>query len=132
MSFTPTTTIGYVLVAVMLFGTTASILVIRHVLSTSKWSLADALSEDVDVSIDDPTSPGKKLVVSTSKSSASRLIALMGMIAILILYVSIGTACIWSLVETGKFPDSALQGAAFLTSGLSLFVPYAVNKMTAK
>lgn len=130
--FTPATSVAYILIGVVLLGTTATILIIRDGLLNSKWSLAEALSEDADASIDDPANPGKKLVVSTSKSSMSRLIAFMGMMAILILYVSIGAACIWGLVQTGKFPDSALQGAAFLTSGMSLFVPYIVNKATAK
>jgi hypothetical protein len=130
--FTPATSIGYILIGVVLLGTTAAILNIRSGLSNSKWSLAEALSEDIDVSIDDPANPGRKLIVSASKSSMSRLIALMGMTAILILYVCIGAACVWSLVQNGKFPDSALQGAAFLTSGMSLFVPYIVNKATLK
>jgi amino acid transporter len=130
--FTVAMSIGYILIGVVLIGTIVAILNIRDVLLNSKWSLAEALSEDIDVTTDDPANPGKTLIVSGSKSSMSRLIALMGMMAILILYVCIGAACIWSLVQSGKFPDSALQGAAFLTSGLSLFVPYMVNKATSK
>jgi hypothetical protein len=130
--FTVSTSIGYTLIGVAVLGTTAAIISIRDALLHSKWSLAEALSEDVDLSIDDSANPGKKLTIARSKSSMSRLIALMGMMAILILYVCIGAACIWSLVQTGKFPDSALQGAAFLTSGMSLFVPYIVNKAASK
>jgi hypothetical protein len=82
-------------------------------------------------SVDDPANPGHKIDRTTSKSSMSRLIAMMGMMAILILYVSIGWACLWTLTQDGKFPDSALQGAAFLTSGVSLFVPYVADKATS-
>jgi hypothetical protein len=126
--FTPKLSVGYILIGVILLGTTIAILSIRDILATSSWSLADALSEQSHISVDDPANPGKKIVSSVSKSSMSRLIAMMGMMAILILYICIGCACVWSLTQDGKFPDSALQGAAFLTSGISLFVPYVANK----
>lgn len=128
---TPKLSVAYILVGVLLLGTTIAILSIRDILAASTWSLAEALSEQTTVSVDDPANPGQKIVRSTSKSSMSRLIAMMGMMAILILYVSIGCACVWSLTQEGKFPDSALQGAAFLTSGISLFVPYVANKATS-
>jgi hypothetical protein len=126
--FTPKMAVGYILIGVILLGTTIAILSIRDILATSKWSLADALSEQSTVTVDDPANPGQKIIRSDSKSSMSRLIAMMGMMAILILYICIGCACVWSLTQDGKFPESALQGAAFLTSGVSLFIPYVVNK----
>lgn len=129
--YTPQASVGYILICVLLLGTTIAILSIRDILSSSTWSLADALSEQTVVTIDDPKNPGQKITQSVSKSSMSRLIAMMGMMSILILYVTIGCACVWSLTQTGKFPDSALQGAAFLTSGVSLFVPYIANKATS-
>ncbi len=128
---TPRNTVAYILIGVLLLGTTTAILSIRETLTASTWSLAEALTEQVSIAVDDPANPGHKLISTTSKSSMSRLIALMGLMAILILYVCIGCACVWSLVQDGKFPDSALQGAAFLTSGLSLFVPYLANKATS-
>ena len=128
---TPQASVGYILICVLLLGTTTAILSIRDILSTSTWSLADALTEQTVVTVDDPKSPGQKITQSVAKSSMSRLIAMMGMMSILILYVTIGCACVWSLTHTGKFPDSALQGAAFLTSGVSLFVPYIANKATS-
>jgi hypothetical protein len=129
-AFTPTMTVGYILTGVTLLAAAVAIVSVTSALSNSQWSIAEALSEEVAVEIDDPANPGKKLTVSKSKSSTSRLIALMGMMVILVLYVCIGAACVWSLTQQGKFPDSALQGAAFLTSGLSLFVPYIVSKTT--
>jgi hypothetical protein len=128
---TPKVSIAYILISVLLLGTTMAILSIRDILAKSDWSLAEALTEQTEVMIDDPAHPGQKIVHSTSKSSMSRLIAMMGMMTILILYVCIGCACVWSLMQEGKFPDSALQGAAFLTSGISLFVPYVANKATS-
>ena len=129
--FTPKASMGYILVSVLLLGTTIAILSVRDILATSTWSLADALTEQTSEQIPDPANPGRMIVHVTSKSSMSRLIAMMGMMAILILYVCIGCACLWSLTQDGKFPDSALQGAAFLASGLTLFVPYLANKVAA-
>jgi hypothetical protein len=128
--FTPKTSVAYILICVILLGTTIAILSIRDTLANSTWSLADALTEQTVVTTDDPNRAGQKISQTVSKSSMSRLIAMMGMMAILILYVCIGCACVWSLTQEGKFPDSALQGAAFLTSGVSLFVPYIANKAT--
>jgi hypothetical protein len=129
--YTPQASVGYILICVILLGTTIAILSIRDILSASTWSLADALTDQTVATVDDPKNPGQKISQTVSKSSMSRLIAMMGMMTILILYVSIGCACVWTLTQTGKFPDSALQGAAFLTSGISLFVPYIANKATS-
>lgn len=128
---TPKASLGYILVGVILVGTTMAILSIRDILATSTWSLAEALSETTGTTIDAPDGLGKTITKTVSKSSMSWLIAMMGMMAILILYICIGYACVWSLTQEGKFPDSALQGAAFLTSGISLFVPYIANKASA-
>ena len=129
--FTPKASIGYILVSVLLLGTTFSILSVRDLLANSTWSLAEALTETTTEKVADPQNPGQTTLRTTSKSSMSRLIAMMGMMAILILYVCIGCACVWTLTQEGKFPDSALQGAAFLTSGISLFVPYVASRASA-
>jgi hypothetical protein len=129
--FDPKASVAYILICVILVGTTIAILSIRDALANTTWSLAQALTEQTVVTIDDPNHAGQKISQTVSKSSMSRLIAMMGMMAILILYVCIGCACVWSLTQNGKFPDSALQGAAFLTSGVSLFVPYIANKATS-
>ena len=129
--FTPKASLGYILVSVLLLGTTFSILSVRDLLANSTWSLAEALTETTTEKVADPQNPGQTMLRTTSKSSMSRLIAMMGMMAILILYVCIGCACVWTLTQEGKFPDSALQGAAFLTSGISLFVPYVASRASA-
>jgi hypothetical protein len=128
---TPQLSVAYILIGFLLLGTTLAILSVRDILATSTWSLAEALSEQTTVSVDDPANPSHKIDRTISKSSMSRLIAMMGMMAILILYISIGCACLWTLTQKGTFPDSALQGAAFLTSGISLFIPYVANKATS-
>ena len=58
--YTPQASVGYILICVLLLGTTIAILSIRDILSTSTWSLADALTEQTVVTVDDPKIRGRK------------------------------------------------------------------------
>jgi uncharacterized membrane protein (DUF485 family) len=95
--------------------------------SNSKWSLADALSEDVELS--DPTDATKKFTKLVA--SSSRLIALLGSIAILALYIGFAIVVLWFYARAGVIPDSTGSVIQFLLSGLALFAPYVVNKFSS-
>ena len=99
------------------------------------WSLANALSEDVDLPLKDAAgntvmNNGAAVLVPTMMASSSRLIALYGLFAILILYLGCGMFVLYDLGTGQALPD--LQKVQnFLYSGLTLFAPYVVNKFAA-
>ena len=86
------------------------------------WRLGDALSEEGEI-----TGPGggKQTVML---ASSSRLIALLGMIVIMALFLGVGTIVIWELAETGSAPvlDGVLK---YFLAGAGLFIPYSVNQI---
>lgn len=112
---------------------------IRRALANTKWSLADALSEEVQVTGWDtsvtPNKPlldasGNPLLVTEMCASSSRVIALMGMLVILLMFLGFGVFSLFSFGKTGTLPDSMSNVVDFLLSGLTLFAPYLVNKFS--
>ncbi|CAK8719138.1 hypothetical protein GCAAIG_08600 [Candidatus Electronema halotolerans] len=91
----------------------------------SEWSLSDALSEPVEVTNKD--SENKEKIVEM-RASSSRLVAFMGMIAILVLFIGFGTFALYRFAVSGELGEDADKVVTFLTAGLTLFAPYAVNK----
>ncbi len=101
----------------------------------SKWSLADALSEETDLTVDDDnhkpyTVNGVVVKKTEMRASSSRLIAFIGTIAILMLFLGFGAFILWNFANTG-----AITGASdirnYLFAGLTLFAPYVVNKFSS-
>lgn len=100
---------------------------------------SDALSEETEVTAWDVQngikkpmldSNGKPLFVVEMRASTSRVIALMGMIVILLMYLGFGTFALFSFGKTGVMPKSVDQIVTYLLSGLTLFAPYLVNKFS--
>lgn len=118
---------------------------IRAALNKANWNLGDALSEEVEIS-DVTTNAGSKEeataveskpaksdevkppMVTVMRASISRLIALMGMMVILFIFIGFGVFSLYSYAFTGEMPDSTDKVIQFLTGGLTLFAPYLVNK----
>jgi hypothetical protein len=100
--------------------------VIRNALASDKnaWSLADALSEEGEVSEGDATV--KKMV-----ASSSRLIAFFGLVVMLCFFIGFGLFVLYDFGADGKVPDSIGGVVKFLLAGLSLFAPYAANQVRA-
>jgi hypothetical protein len=105
-----------------------------------KWSIADALSEEVEVGTTekDPNTKlpiknneGNIAMTSEMKASSSRLIALLGLIAILALYVGAGLSVIYEFALNHTVPSGTKDIAQFFLYGLVMFAPYAVNKVTS-
>jgi hypothetical protein len=100
------------------------------------WSLANALSEESDLTVLDtnnlPYSVNGAVVKETVLvASTSRLIAFLGSTAILALFLGFGDFALWDFGTTGTLPDSLKDAITFMVSGLTLFAPYAVNKASA-
>ncbi|MGH7023435.1 MAG: hypothetical protein ACREEB_07575 [Caulobacteraceae bacterium] len=97
------------------------------------WSLANALSEDVNMpAMDSNKNPimvnGAAVLVPTLVASTSRLIALYGLFAILLLYLGFGGFILYDLGTGQNLPANLGQVQGFLLSGLTLFAPYLVNQ----
>jgi hypothetical protein len=104
-------------------------------LAASDWSLAEALSEEVAVPVfDDAGNPVMAGAAQAMRSrmvpSTSRLIALMGLFAILLLYIGFGGAVLYYFTTGQVLPPQIGEVRSFLYAGLTLFAPYIVNKFT--
>jgi uncharacterized membrane protein len=119
-----------------ILGTLMSILLIRSALTNAKWSLAEALSEQVELTVS-TTSEDSQIAdnqpvthVRKLSPSSSRMVALMGTVAILFLFLSFGAFALFYFAQTGQMPKGIDQAVTFLTAGLTLFAPYVVNKFS--
>ena len=144
----PASFVVYSIPFIVLFGSLIAILVIRSSLPDS-WSLADALSEEVPLPIVKKTvakdsagkditteelvydKDGKPALAPVMKASSSRVIALMGMLAILFMFIGFGTFALYGFGKTGKMPESVDDLVKFLAAGMTLFAPYVVNKFAS-
>ncbi|WP_295952642.1 hypothetical protein [Rhodoferax sp.] len=141
----PATWLLYFVPLVALFGAVVAILVIRSaLLKAPQWSLADALSEETllpaytEVMVNGVTTrtldkdpDGKPVLAPQMRASSSRVIALMGMVAILFLFIGFGAFALFALGSTGRMPDRMDSVVDFLMAGLTLFAPYLVNKFAS-
>jgi hypothetical protein len=142
----PSGFLTYGVILVVLFGSLGAVFAVRGALSKSSWSLADALSEDVQVTLFKETigaegkntgrepvrDEDKKLVTVTDmRASSSRVIALMGMLVLVFLFMGFGIITLYSFAVSGRVPDSIDKAISFLVAGLTLFAPYLVNKFSS-
>lgn len=137
-----------VLVAVVLCLNQISLLLKR-----SRWSLANALSEvielkvpvdaawtasqgDLQASLESRQAAGTASPAETPtllkvlEPSSSRLIALVGMVVILLMYVGFGLFALYTFGLTCQMPASTGSVTSFLYSGMALFAPYVANKVS--
>jgi uncharacterized membrane protein len=126
----------YFVIFIVLFGSLVSILIIRSSLSNTTWSLSNALSEGIELTeMDEDGKPimdasNKPLMVTKLYASSSRMVALMGMIVILLMFLAFGSFSLFAFAKTGEMPKSINEVVKFLIAGLTLFAPYAVNKFS--
>jgi hypothetical protein len=123
------TTFIYAIVGLVLLATFCTFAVVCRVLREHPgWSLTDALSEEADITIDDANGqPVKRTILA---ASSSRLIAFVGTIAILFLFLGFGALIMSEYSKTGRI-DNADAIGKYLLTGLTLFVPYVVNKFSS-
>jgi hypothetical protein len=107
---------------------------IRNAIQSSTWSLADALSEEANITPMNGAVPvmngTQPMVISELRASSSRVIALLGAVAIVFLFVGFGTFVLYRYGMSGQMPDVG-EILKFLSGGLALFAPYAVNKLSS-
>lgn len=136
--------------AVAIFALIIIVLVVLYIqLNRAGWSLANAISEPTHLSIPlgenwaqsqgDNQARIKSLglsgpprPVTLMEASTSRLIALAGTVAILMIYVGFGIFSLYTFGLTCQMPASTVAVSTFLYSGLTLFAPYVANKLSGR
>ncbi|KAF0234472.1 MAG: hypothetical protein FD177_853 [Desulfovibrionaceae bacterium] len=111
----------YILIALGFIGTWKSL----H--SDKYWSMARALSENTVVEQQDPADATKKTSVVIDLPSSSRLIAFIGLIVLMVTFLTLGAVMIWTLGRTGQI-ISMENAQNYLLAGMSMFAPYLFNQ----
>ncbi len=106
----------------------------------SVWSFSDALSEATEVTAVEPDNAGvprikldaagNPMKVTQMRASSSRMLALMGAIVILLMFLGFGSVALFSFANTGELPQAMDKVVNFLLAGMTLFAPYAVNQFS--
>lgn len=130
----------YAVISIIFFGSLISVALIRSALSSSEWSLADALSEEAKVTLLEPDgdkgfkpkldAAGNPVMITELRASSSRMIAFVGMLLILLMFLGFGIFSIYSFAKTGVMPNTE-NIVNFLVAGLTLFAPYLVNQFAS-
>jgi hypothetical protein len=131
----------YGVVIVLFLAALVALLMVRAAVYGTKWSLSDALSEETNVTamttgaaggqVPMLDKDGKPITVVEMRASVSRLIALMGMLVILLMFLGFGSFALFRFATTGKMPDDIDRIVDFLVAGMTLFAPYVVNKFSS-
>lgn len=131
----------YLVVFIVLFGALIAIFLIRASVEQTNWSLAEAVSEETQVSIlENRGTPqetpklgadGKPIMATEMRASSSRLIALMGMMAILLMFLGFGSFALYYFGASGNMPPGTTEAVQLLAAGMTLFAPYVVNKFAS-
>ncbi|MFN6133452.1 MAG: hypothetical protein ACK46L_11220, partial [Synechococcaceae cyanobacterium] len=134
----------------LIFAAIISVLILISLrLQRGGWSLANAVSEPTHLSIPldehwaqsqgDSQARTRSLAINgppkpviLMEASTSRLIALAGSVAILLIYVGFGIFSLYTYGLTCQMPASTVAVSSFLYSGLTLFAPYVANKVSGR
>lgn len=131
---------GPLVIAVALATVISLILIYRSVKNASHWSISDALSEETEIAtpIFDPATNlplrdanGAVITSQQMRASSSRLIALLGSVAIMMLYIGAGLIVLGSFAAGTGIPKDTDKFAQFFLYGMVLFAPYVVNKFAS-
>ena len=135
---TPAPWFVYTVIIIVFVGALLAIAFVRAAVANSTWSLADALSEEAEVTaIDEATSKpildksDKPLTLTELRASSTRLIALVGMFMILLMFLGFGSFSMYRFAITGEMPRGIDDVIDFLLAGLALFAPYVANKFSS-
>jgi len=112
-------------VAVVVLALFALLLVRKGLSQSSGWTLGDALSEEADLTNDQGTA------IVEMRASSSRLIAFMGLVVLLSLYLGFGVFILYYFGTGQTLPKDLNDIENFMLAGLTMFAPYAVNQFRA-
>jgi len=145
----------YGLTLMVTVGAFVALYLVKRRLTKEGWSLANALSEPTRLTIPVEMrwtdsggdrmalglgasasskvirgADGTPMAMTLLEASSSRMIATLGGLAILMLYMGFGSFALYSFGLTCQLPASMPAVSTFLLSGLSLFAPYVANKIS--
>ncbi|WP_179401663.1 hypothetical protein [Burkholderia guangdongensis] len=100
-------------------------MIVIKTLRKQNWDLGLALSEEA--ALPDGTPPPAAGQRPPMVPSASRLIALMGLIVFSAFFIGVGFYVVWALCN-GQPIDDANKAWTFFASGAAMFLPYGANK----
>ena len=130
-------TFVYIILVVLIVIIAVALTYIRSsIASIARLSLSQALSEDVQLPVKDADgkqiigADGKVVLEPTMVSSSSRVIAFMGSVMLLFMFMGFG---LFSMLRFAVGADLKSLGeiGTFLITGLTLFAPYIVNKFSS-
>lgn len=130
---------------VVLVGSLLAILSVQRALKPGSWTLADALSEEVPLPVFREVTDAagvktreplfdkdqKPVLAPEMRASSSRVIALMGGIVLVFMYVGFGVFALYGFGNSGRIPDEISGVVNYLVAGMTLFAPYVVNKFSS-
>jgi len=136
----PPTWFVYGVIIVILAAAFIALLLVRMAIEESRFSLGDALSEEGKANVmekdvaghDTPRigSDGKPMTMTVMVASISRVIALLGTIALMVLFIGFGTFVMYYFGTGQGVPKDLDKVVTFLVAGLTLFAPYVVNQFS--
>ena len=117
----------------------------KRLVDSGNWSLTDALSEKAKISpqappvgaappVQGPSDPDLAVVLA---GSASRLIAFIGLIIIMIMFLGMGALVMVRFFVLGcdttgtNFDNETISLAKYLLAGTVMFAPYGANQIKA-
>lgn len=114
--------------------------IVRAAVANSNFSLGDALSEEAEVTAMEKDAAGnavprigndgKPVTITVMTASVSRVIAFLGTLALLVLFIGFGTFVMYYFATGQGAPKDLDKIINFLIAGLTLFAPYVVNKFS--
>jgi hypothetical protein len=117
-AFAATSIVTFLLFCVLLYRT------VKELGADADWKLRETVSEKWGIQPGVVANKQQMIMVG----SASRLIGLVGLLAIVTIVLAIGYGVVWSLFVYATVPDlSHVQ--SFLLAAATLFVPYVANQM---
>lgn len=121
-------TVSYVITIIVAVAIVTSLFIIYlSVRKADKWSLSEALSEEVE--LNNGTAPA--ITTTTElKASSSRLIALLAGSAILLLYIGVGLAVLQKFIVSDSVSADLQKFVSYFWAGIVLFAPYLANKFS--
>lgn len=130
------TTFVYIILVILIVLIAIALSHIRKsIASSASFSLSQALSEDVQLPAKNANgeqllgADGKVVLVPTMVSSSSRVIAFMGSVMLLFLFMGFGLFAMLRFAVGAELKYLSEIGT-FLITGLTLFAPYIVNKFS--
>jgi hypothetical protein len=128
----------YTIIIVVIVVACIALFFIHGMIASSKFSLGEALSEEVQITattqdgngnaVPMMDANGKPVTITILVGSSSRMIALIGTIVIVILFFGFGAFVLYHFAVGRNMTAELGAVINFLVAGLTLFAPYTVNK----